>query len=75
MKLHIMFGFTNETDSKIYVSTLFPNLGNAAYEAMIVRDDKNNSASVKIENKTMKKGESINIETGVGGFIAKFIKK
>jgi alpha-glucosidase len=51
-------------------------LGNASYEAMIVRDNKDNSASVKIENKTMKKGESINLEMGVGGgFIARFIKK
>jgi len=51
-------------------------LGKSNYEVMLVRDDKNNSAAVKIENKTSKKGDSINIEMGIGGgFIARFIKK
>jgi hypothetical protein len=43
---------------------------------MLVGDDKDNSAAVKIENKPIKKGETINLELGVGGgFIGRFIKK
>lgn len=51
-------------------------LGKGNYETMLVGDVKENSAAVKIENKKMKKDESIEIEMGVGGgFIARFIKK
>jgi len=51
-------------------------LGNGTYEVMLVRDEKDNSAAVKIENRTMKKGESVDVEMGLGGgFIAKFNKK
>ena len=51
-------------------------LGKSNYEVMLVRDDKDNSSAVKIENKTTKKGDSINIEMGIGGgLIARFIKK
>lgn len=62
------------TPKKLTIPLSF--LGKTNYDVLLVHDDKDNSASVKIENKMMKKGESINIEMGAGGgFIARFIKK
>jgi alpha-glucosidase len=54
----------------------FSFLGKSGYDVMTVSDDKENSAAVKIEYKTIKKGESIDIEMGSGGgFIARLTKK
>jgi len=51
-------------------------LSGGTYQAMLVGDDKANSAAVKIENKPIKKSEIINLELGEGGgFIGRFTKK
>jgi alpha-glucosidase len=51
-------------------------LGKSSYDVMMISDEKDNSSAVKIENKTIKKSESIDIEMGIGGgYIARFTKK
>ncbi len=48
-------------------------LSDKEYNTLIVRDNKDNSASVKLENKMSKKTDIIEIELGEGGgFIARF---
>ena len=51
-------------------------LGKSSYDVMMISDEKDNSSAVKIENKTIKKSESIDIEMGIGGgYIARFTKE
>ena len=51
-------------------------LSAGTYQAMLVTDDNSNPAAVKIENKAIKKSETIELNLGVGGgFIGRFSKK
>jgi len=51
-------------------------LSGGTYQAMLVSDDKDNPAAVKIENKPIKKSETIDLQLSEGGgFIGRFTKK
>jgi alpha-glucosidase len=48
-------------------------LGQGRYSASLVRDDKQNDAAVVLENRTVERGDTLEIEmTNGGGFIARF---
>jgi len=48
-------------------------LGEGGYRAMLIRDNKDDAAAVKIENTTLKRRDSLSLELSEGGgFIARF---
>ena len=50
-------------------------LGEGAYKATLVRDDKENDAVVVVENVTVRRGETLKIEmSNGGGFVGRFVK-
>jgi alpha-glucosidase len=62
----------NGTKTK-HVSIPLSFLGTTAYKATLIRDDKSNSAAVKIEHKTLKQQDKIELDLGEGGgFIGRF---
>jgi alpha-glucosidase len=51
-------------------------LGEGEYRAELVRDSKEDAASVRKENSTLKRGDALSIDLrGGGGFIARFARK
>ena len=51
-------------------------LGKGDYRAMLIRDNKNDSGAVEIENTTLKRSDSLAVEMPAGGgFIARFSKQ
>ena len=57
----------------VKIPLLFP--GEAKYQARLIRDSKDNAAAVEIENMTLKRSDSLEVEfRGGGGFIARFSK-
>jgi alpha-glucosidase len=51
-------------------------LGEGEYRALLVRDDRENTAAVTIENTTLKRGDALAIELREGGgFSARFTRK
>jgi alpha-glucosidase len=51
-------------------------LGDGRYNASLVRDDKENDAAVVLEDKTVQRTDTLNIEmTNGGGFVGRFTKQ